>query len=172
MTIEANRLASSENQEREHLGRDIEKVEGQIARLIEAIKSGVPGEAVKDEITALEAHKTALTSKLEIVPLPKPRLHPNLARIYRDKIENLIAALNSTEMVSEAAEAISSLITAVRLVPVQDQLKIELYGELAAMLSLGLADKHKHPRSTDLGVQVTLVAGACCNQDPTIIAYV
>ena len=156
---EANRLASSEDQEREHLGRDIEKVEGQIARLIEAIKSGVPGEAVKDEITALEAHKTALTSKLEIVPLPKPRLHPNLARIYRDKIENLIAALNSTDMVSEAAEAIRSLITAVRLVPVHDQLEIELYGELAALLSLGLANKHKHPRSNDPGVQVTLVAG-------------
>ena len=156
---EANRLASSEDQEREHLGRDIEKVDGQIARLIEAIKSGVPGEAVKDEITALEAHKTALTSKLEIVPLPKPRLHPNLARIYRDKIENLIAALNSTDMVSEAAEAIRSLITAVRLVPVQDQLEIELYGELAALLSLGLANKHKHPRSNDPGVQVTLVAG-------------
>ena len=157
---EANRLASSEDQEREHLGRDIEKVDGQIARLIEAIKSGVPGEAVKDEITALEAHKTALTSKLEIVPLPKPRLHPNLARIYRDKIENLIAALNSTDMVSEAAEAIRSLITAVRLVPVHDQLEIELYGELAALLSLGLANKHKHPRSNDPGVQVTLVAGA------------
>ena len=156
---EANRLASSEDQEREHLGRDIEKVDGQIARLIEAIKSGVPGEAVKDEITALEAHKTALTSKLEIVPLPKPRLHPNLARIYRDKIENLIAALNSTDMVSEAAGAIRSLITAVRLVPVQDQLEIELYGELAALLSLGLANKHKHPRSNDPGVQVTLVAG-------------
>jgi len=169
---EANRLASSEDQEREHLGRDIEKVNGQIARLIEAIKSGVPGEAVKDEITALEAHKTALTSKLEIVPLPKPRLHPNLARIYRDKIENLIAALNSTEMVSEAAEAIRSLITAVRLVPVHDQLEIELYGELAALLSLGLANKHKHPRSNDPGVQVTLVAGAGLVQDPTIMAHV
>ena len=169
---EANRLASSEDQEREHLGRDIEKVDGQIARLIEAIKSGVPGEAVKDEITALEAHKTALTSKLEIVPLPKPRLHPNLARIYRDKIENLIAALNSTEMVSEAAEAIRSLITAVRLVPVHDQLEIELYGELAALLSLGLANKHKHPRSNDPGVQVTLVAGAGLVQDPTIMAHV
>jgi hypothetical protein len=47
----------------------------------------------------------------------------------------------------------------VRLVPINSQLKIELYGELAAMLSLGLGDKHKHPRSTDLGVQVTLVAG-------------
>ncbi|MBT5819377.1 MAG: recombinase family protein [Proteobacteria bacterium] len=165
---EANRLASSEDQEREHLGRDIEKVDGQIARLIEAIKSGVPGEAVKDEITALEAHKTALTSKLEIVPLPKPRLHPNLARIYRDKIENLIAALNSTDMVSEAAEAIRSLITAVRLVPVQDQLEIELYGELAALLSLGLANKHKHPRSNDPGVQVTLVAGVGFVEERTI----
>ena len=63
-------------------------------------------------------------------------------------------------MVSEAAEAIRSLITAVRLVPVQDQLEIELYGELATLLSLGLANKHKHPRSNNPGVQVTLVAGA------------
>ena len=63
-------------------------------------------------------------------------------------------------MVFEAAEAIRSLITAVRLVSVQDQLEIELYGELAALLSLGLANKHKHPRSNNPGVQVTLVAGA------------
>jgi hypothetical protein len=56
----------------------------------------------------------------------------------------------------------------VRLVPINSQLKIELYGELAAMLSLGLGDKHKHPRSTDLGVQVTLVAGAGFVEDPTI----
>ena len=93
-----------------------------------------------------------MTSKLEIVPLPKPRLHLNLVHIYRDKIENLIAALNSMDMVSEAAEAIRSLITAVRLVPMQDQLVIELYGELAAILSLGLGNKHKHPRSNDPGV--------------------
>ena len=63
-------------------------------------------------------------------------------------------------MVFEAAEAVRGLIKTVRLVPINSQLKIELYGELAAMLSLGLGDKHKHPRSTDLGVQVTLVAGA------------
>ena len=56
------------------------------------------------------------------------------------------------DMVSEAAEAIRSLITAVRLVPLQDQLVIELYGELAAILSLRLGNKHKHPRSNDPGV--------------------
>ena len=75
-------------------------------------------------------------------------------------------------MVSEAAEAIRSLITAVRLIPVQDQLEIELYGELAALLSPGLANKLKHPRSNNPGVQVTLVAGAEFVKDSTISKHV
>jgi site-specific DNA recombinase len=75
--------------------------------------------------------------QLEQVPSPKPRLHPNLADIYRDKVANLIETLNNKSTLAEATEAIHTLIEVVRLVPDNGALKIELYGELAALLTLG-----------------------------------
>jgi hypothetical protein len=47
-------------------------------------------------------------------------------------------------------------------VPEDGKLKIELFGELGALLALGLNHKLKHPRADATGVQVTLVAGAPC----------
>ena len=44
--------------------------------------------------------------------------------------------------------------------PEGGELKIEIYGELAALLSLGQEHENKHPRADAPGVQVTLVAGA------------
>ena len=38
-------------------------------------------------------------------PAPQSQLHPNLARIYRDKVENLLEALNNEATQAEAGEA-------------------------------------------------------------------
>jgi hypothetical protein len=85
-----------------------------------------------------------------------PRLHPNLAELYRQKVDDLAAALNDEHTAAEAAQCIRQLIEEIRLVPENGQLRIELFGELAALLSLA----NGHPRSRGAGVQVTLVAGA------------
>ena len=71
----------------------------------------------------------------------------------------MIEALNATDTVSEAAEVIRTLIEAVRLTPKDGKLSIELYGELAALLSLGMQPNNKHPQGDTSGVQVTMVAG-------------
>ena len=63
-------------------------------------------------------------------------------------------------------------LTIVRLVPEVGELKIEIYGELAALLSLGQEHENKHPRADAPGVQVTLVAGAGLVQAPTITRHV
>ena len=55
---------------------------------------------------------------------------------------------------------IRGLIEAVRLVPEEGELRIEIYGELAALISLGQKRKSKHPGGDPSGVQITLVAGA------------
>ena len=39
-------------------------------------------------------------------------------------------------------------------------MKIELYGELAALLKLGTEPKNEHPLAESEGVQITMVAGA------------
>ena len=87
---------------------------------------------------------------------------------YRHKVENLIEALNAPDTVSEAADVIRTLIEAVRLTPKDGKLSIELYGELAALLSLGMQPKNKHPRGDTSGVQATMVAGIGFVQVPTI----
>ena len=55
----------------------------------EAIKSGVPGATVKDEMKALEAKRLEYLAALEAASPPMPRLHPNLAELYREKVMNL-----------------------------------------------------------------------------------
>ena len=51
-------------------------------------------------------------------------------------------------------------------------MKIELYGELAALLKLGTEQKNEHPQAKSEGVQITMVAGAGFVQDPTIKKWV
>ena len=84
-----------------------------------------------------------------------PRLHPNLAELYRQKVMNLAQALNDEHMRLEAAECIRELIEEIRLVPDNRKIRVELYGELAALINLA----NGHPRSKGTGVQITLVAG-------------
>jgi hypothetical protein len=70
-----------------------------------------------------------------------PRLHPNLADLYRHKFINLAEALNDANTRLEAAKCIRDLIEEIRLVPNNGKLQIELYGELAALINLG----NQHP---------------------------
>jgi site-specific DNA recombinase len=55
----------------------------------------------------------------------------------------------------EAAECLRQLIEEIRLVPEKGTLSIQLFGELAALLSLAI----ERPRSDGTRAQVTMVAG-------------
>jgi hypothetical protein len=114
-------------------------------------------------MTALEARRIELLAQLQAAPPPMPRLHPNLAELYRQKVMNLAKALNEEDTRLEAAECLRELIEEIRLVPKNGQLQVDLYGELAALLNLA----NKHPRSKETGVQITLVAGAGFAQERT-----
>jgi len=153
---EVNRQAAEHDMDRDHIERDMEKTERDIQRVIEAIKAGVPGTAVKEEMATLEDRRIDLQNQLESTPAPMPRLHPNLAEVYRRKVANLAEALNEENTRADAAQTIQELIEEVRLVPENGTLKIELFGQLAALISL----TNKNPRSKETGAQVTLVAGA------------
>jgi site-specific DNA recombinase len=133
---------------RHRTARDLEKTEREIGRLIEAIKAGVPGAAVKDEMTVLEGRRVELLARLEAAPPSMPRLHPNLAELYRQKVTNLAEALNDEDTRLEAAECLRELIDEIRLVSENGKHRVELNGELAALLSLA----NEHPRSKGTGV--------------------
>ena len=142
------------------LKADLQRTKSEIQKLIEAIKAGVPGDALKDEMQSLQDKQKRIEEDLSAVPPPAPRLHPNLAAIYKEKITNLVQALNDPNTLVEANTAIRQLIERVQLVSENGRLKIELYGELAALLKLGTEPKKKHPQAESEGVQITMVAGA------------
>ncbi|MEL0032827.1 MAG: hypothetical protein VW712_07670 [Paracoccaceae bacterium] len=60
----------------------------------------------------------------------------------------------------DANAAFCQLIERGQLVPENGELKIELYGELAALLKLGTEPKNEHPQAKSEGVQISMVAGA------------
>ena len=97
-----------------------------------------------------------LIGKLQRAPEPTPRLHPNLAELYRQKVADLRDALNETGTRAEAANIIRDLVEEIRLHPDKNVLKIELVGDLARILNFA----NGNPRRIEpAGVQVTLVAG-------------
>ena len=137
-------------------------------KLIEAIKAGVPEDALKNEMQTLQDRQTKIEEDLSAPPPPATRLHPNLAAIYKENIANLVQALNDPNTFIEAHTAIRKLIERVQLVTENGELKIELYGELGALLKLGTEPKNEYPQAESEGVQITMVAGAGFVQEPTI----
>ena len=99
-TREYNARANAVEHERASLATRLKKVKADIKKLIDAIKAGVPGEALRDEMQTLENQRAEIESKLEEAPVATPRLHPNLPSIYQGKITSLIDALNTPDTIT------------------------------------------------------------------------
>jgi site-specific DNA recombinase len=82
------------------------------------------------------------------MPPPAPRLHPNLAELYRRKVADLQSALADPESRSEALEILRGLVERVVLHPVEKGFEIELIGEIAAMVDLGAQNKTAGPEGS------------------------
>ena len=67
-----------------------------------------------------------------------------MAQVYREKVARLHEALQSGPDAQEALDAVRRLIERIILTPVEDSkgFEIELVGEIAAMVRLGLTDEH------------------------------
>jgi site-specific DNA recombinase len=150
-----NRMNAAVDAEHDAKKAELAKVERQIRAMVDAIKDGIRTSSMKDEMESLEVRRTELRAALTQAPAFMPRLHPNLAEIYRQTVSDLHATLNRDDARTEAAGILRGLIDEVRLVPESGELAIELRGDLAEILALG----NKNPRRGPAGVQVTLVAG-------------
>ncbi len=82
-----------------------------------------------------------------------------MADIYRTKVAELAAALQRPDTRIEASETLRGLIDSIVLSPEAGQLRIELRGNLAAMLTAAQQAK-RSPETGDLLMPVKLVAGA------------
>ena len=115
--------------------RELACVRDKLERLVDAICNGTPAMAVKDRMRALEERRIALESELATAVAPAPRIHPNLAVLYRQKVAALAEAL-SGDGAAAARELLRGLIDEIRIVPEGLTQRIELRGELAAIFGL------------------------------------
>jgi site-specific DNA recombinase len=174
-TREVNRLRMAASASVTSTERELCRVQAEIGKLIQALKDGVPASIVKDALIALDAQQAELRARLDRSVQPPPLLHPNMADLYRDKVTQLARGFQHEESRTAAAEALRGLIDAIVLTPQQGELKIELQGNLAAMLKAAQAQSTdsslaplgrwgdsgdaRSPGDDDL-VQIMLVAGA------------
>ena len=112
------------------------------------------------KLKELERRRLELERELETATAPAPRLHPNIAEVYRRKVEELHSALRE-EDAGPARELIRGLVEAIVLIPESGRLRIEVRGELAAILRLSGCANAKAPAGGPelLAEQIKMVAG-------------
>ena len=160
-TAEYNRLQASAGAGLTARRSELAEVRRRIDGMIRAIEEGLYEASMKERMQGLERRRQALEAELAAAAEPKPRLHPGLAEVYRAKVAGLHEAL-AAEDGGETREALRALVEAIVLVPEDGALRIEVRGDLAAILALGQnANTRREGRvDEDLLLQVKLVAGA------------
>ena len=87
---------------------------------------------------------------------------PNVAEVYRRKVEELHAALRQEDAAGPARELVRGLVEAIVFLPEDGRLRVEVRGELAAILRLSGCANEKAPagRPELLAEEIKMVAGA------------
>jgi site-specific DNA recombinase len=139
--------------------RELVRLEARRKKLVELVMDGVPGREVKDELLAIGHRRDVLEPQVKAANEPPPLLHPSMPDLYRTKVQQLAEALERDDARTEASETLRELIDSIVLIPEKGQLRIELRGNLAAMLTAAQKTR-RSPETGDLLVPVQLVAGA------------
>ena len=160
---ETNRL----NRERRASGatdrKELAEIEKRMASMIAAIEEGGYVRGMSDRLRALEARQGELNERLTAVPADIADIHPNIAIVYRRKVERLAEALADPRDRDEAADAIRGLIERIVLTPGEKrgEMHAALHGDLGTILEWAGSGRGKGATDTPRsGMSVSVVAGA------------
>jgi site-specific DNA recombinase len=157
---EVNKSRSEASSTRSAAQRELERVDRQIKRLVDVILEGGDAQAINAKLKELEAEKARLTNELAISPKEEPLLHPNLATIYRARVDALEALFRDPDHGREAFELLRGLIDEVRIFPEENgEYQLELKGALAGILALAQGAKNSEGAAAQRALQIKMVAG-------------
>ncbi len=126
-----------------------------------SIAEGAPPRALLEEIRRLEAEQVEIAERLETAPKdPQPLLHPNMSETYRRKVAELHRLLDGSDTRDEAMAAIRALIDRIVVTPEDDELRVDLHGELATIMQFASPKQKPATEVRDGLAQLKLVAGA------------
>ena len=94
---EWNRMQASAAAQLNGKRLELTKVSQQLSKLVDALADGAPVHTVRERMVDLEARKLRLARELEAAEAPAPRLYPRLAEVYRERVAELIAELQSED---------------------------------------------------------------------------
>ncbi len=135
ITLTWNRLQAEASAGQTAKRHELARLDGEIDRLVQAIARGTASPALEKHLVTSERRKADLENELAATEAPAPRLHPNLAEVYRRRVAELSEALSSDDG-AEARELVRGLVAEIRLLPEEGRLRIEVCGEVVAILRL------------------------------------
>jgi len=158
---ETNQLNRERRAGTEAERHELDKITRSIKEIVALVEDGSGSRALSARLRELEAREDDLTERLSRAPMDIPDIHPNVAGIYRRKVERLAEALQHPQERDEAADAIRALIDRITLTPGAKRGEIvgTLHGDLGTILEWTV-QKANTPGRDGAGVSVSVVAGA------------
>jgi DNA invertase Pin-like site-specific DNA recombinase len=140
---EMNRLNRDRRAQAETDRKALAKIEKSIAGIIAAIEDGMYQASMKTRMDDLERQRADIIACLAQTPVDIPEVHPNIANLYRLRVERLTEALIDPEGGRQAAAALRSLIGEIVLTPGDSRGEVHamLRGELFGILEFARADE-------------------------------
>lgn len=166
-TEETNRLNHERRANSAGWKAELAKVEKGIAGILTAIENGMFEPEIKERMRVLRERKVELEALLSSELEDTLDIHPNVAAMFKKKVERLTESLNQPEDRAEASEAVRALVEKIVLSPGDKRGEIfaTLYGELGTLLGF-VNQKDAKPSKSLKGLAKTsmwesVVAGAC-----------
>ena len=162
-TAQWNRLAAEAGAGAAAARHELEAVRRKLAGLVEAIADGLRAPGLQGRLDELGHRQSSLETTLALAQAAPavPRLHPNLAVIYRERVAALCASFSAGDGV-EVLEAVRALVERVEVHPPAEPRglpRIELVGALGAMLrTAGVAGLGQAKGPTPGGIGPDLLA--------------
>jgi DNA invertase Pin-like site-specific DNA recombinase len=151
---EINRKAAAAGATMAASQRRLAKVKKDIDAIIDNLIAGYRNETMKRRLDQLEDERIELERKLAEPPPTTIRVHPNLAKLYREKVENLAKSLADDEIRDASAEILRSLIDAVIVTPKGSGHEVLVKGEIGRLV------RFANPKMQQNQCSVKVVAGA------------
>ena len=164
-TKEMNRLRIEARSSITAAETEIGKIDRELDTLLNLILKGGAAEKINAKMVQLESRKADLERALADADEPPPLLHPGMADFYRSQVEELHEALQEESEAKrlKASEILRSLVKEILLTPEDNELHIDVRGDLAGILTVAV--KAKTPATRAGGSQVEMVAGTGSDQN-------
>ncbi len=160
-TNRLNRERQASSSAHRHALAETEKAIREIVRVVE---QGGAHRALLDRLTGLEARQDELTARLAQAPSDAPVIHPNIANLYRRKVERLAEALSHPDDATEAALALRELIDRIVITPgpKRGEVNAVLHGDLEVILDWAArTQENANQAAASLRMSVPVKARAC-----------